>query len=1424
MTWSRGGDVEWVDMDDLFDVFSEENNVPGGDKSAVEEVECEKKGQDASVLNNDEAQDDASGRVGAGDHDDSDEAGKVSSVDDGAENSTTGQEKTYAGTGSVVAGDTKAQIDNDTALYEESSLTAVAQTPFSQRRVRLVRVAHDYAVVGDDGVRKTCEHHVAYPVALMERLREELAAQEKEADADGNGQNGQEEDGGLVHDIPRTFIFPPKPTHPARDYSFTLDPFQQLAVSCIDRNESVMVAAHTSAGKTAIAEYAIAMALGRGERVVYTSPIKALSNQKFKDLREIFGEDQVGLITGDTTVSPSHSCLVMTTEILRSMLYRGDDSIRAITWVVFDEVHYMKDAERGVVWEETIILLPDKVRYAFLSATLPNAPEFSLWVAHVHNQICHVVTTEFRPTPLEHFVYPVGGKKLELIVDAKGNFHEDAFARAVSCISGTGGRLDVGSNTVTAGAQHAKSGRQGGARQSSASFSTITKVCLYLMSNRMNPVIVFSFSKRECEEYAMALQARLRKGGADKTMRALRSRFGGKDQADIVRTVYNAAVDRLQDEVDKSLPQIKGLLPLLECGIGFHHAGMLPILKEVTELLFAEGVIQVLFATETFAMGINMPARTVLFTSVQKFDGTRVRLVQSGEYIQMSGRAGRRGTDKSGLVVLCLDSAMEPHDAKTLMMGHASPLMSQFRIRYNMMLSMMRLEGVNPHYVLQRSLRQFQMERRLPLLRGRMMQVEVLERQMVEQIEQVVAVASNGAMSVDELGEYVGYLDEIENLRELLRRRIQRIVHSSSYVQRHGCGMVVWVTTAANGFGPMSSVGKATLQGGLTEWGWGVLISWRCVSGPRGPSSTGKQHLAKVLILCDEKGAPISPSIVPNMRSLLRYALDDVIGLPSECEADTASKGAPRKDTDAKAHPVADQDDGMVPGVDVVPDGVEGYQIVAEVSDAGLHEGMGVRDDGSYEMSNVEGRTAVLGQGSEEGDKKGITWADAWERATYGASYSGGTKSNGGRATWTDGSHEGVQKMLSPSIQVRLIEVPMRALYQLSEGTVRASDVVVKQSGGRGGQAAGEALSPVVVKRVQKGVALLLRKGGGGPHALRPEKNIGGDDNMCKQIRSDMAKLEAKVAVTRLGIPEAVTRGKGYLTEIWNAAQQLKRHSGVLRMVGVKKANGCAEKAAHYPSRVLEAMADPRVRCVLLYRRLRAHRKLKVVLEEQVKANGGESVSATLGSMVDVLKKLEYVDSKGIVTEKGHVACEINTQNELILTELLFAGVFSSLDVPSIGGLLLCLLKAEGERPAKKKTTKGKGSKSGADSATVDDKTVTLREAFDRMVATVRRVGDAEVACGGIKSEEDVVRQVDAFDADTMQMGVDWLNGKSFESVTAKVDFEGDIIRLLRRLDRLLRELHGAAHSFGDPELMAKFSKAIEANHRGLPFTQSLYL
>lgn len=393
------------------------------------------------------------------------------------------------------------------------------------------------------------------------------------------------------------------------------------------------------------------------------------------------------------------------------MLYRGSEIMREVAWVIFDEIHYMRDKERGVVWEETIILLPHTVRYVFLSATIPNAMQFAEWICKSHEQPCHVVYTDFRPTPLQHYLFPAGGEGIFLVVNEKSEFKEDNFSKAMSALQEKMG--DDPADPRSGKGRKGKS-KKGGEKKgmfvtfnpffysadSHVGSSDISKIIKMIMMKNYNPVIVFAFSKRECEALALTMS---------------KFEFTSSDEQDLVTNIFQNAIENLSQD-DRNLAQISNLLPLLKRGIGIHHGGLLPILKEVIEILFQEGLIKVLFATETFSIGLNMPAKTVVFTAARKFDGREFRNLSSGEYIQMSGRAGRRGLDDRGVVILMCDEKLEPASAKEMIKGEADRLDSAFHLGYNMILNLLKVEGISPEYMLERCFFQFQSSAGIPVL------------------------------------------------------------------------------------------------------------------------------------------------------------------------------------------------------------------------------------------------------------------------------------------------------------------------------------------------------------------------------------------------------------------------------------------------------------------------------------------------------------------------------------------------------------------------------------------------------------------------------------------------------------------------------------------------------------------------------------
>ncbi|CAM6129641.1 unnamed protein product [Calypogeia fissa] len=599
----------------------------------------------------------------------------------------------------------------------------------------------------------------------------------------------------------KDFSEPRLPKAPAREYPFTLDPFQRESIQCLEDGESVLVSAHTSAGKTVVAEYAIAMAIRDKQRVVYTSPIKALSNQKFRELTEEFHD--VGLMTGDVTISPNATCLVMTTEILRSMQYRGSEVMREVAWIIFDEVHYMRDRERGVVWEESIIMSPKNARFVFLSATVPNAKEFSDWVAKAHNQPCHIVYTDFRPTPLQHYVFPMGGDGLYLVVDEKTTFREDNFQKAVNAVSASG----------TAKKENGKLQKLTGKKKEEAGPSDIFKLVKMIMLRQYDPVIVFCFSKRDCEAQALQME---------------RLDLTDDDEKKLVEQIFRSAVDTLSDD-DLKLPQVSKLLPWVKQGIGVHHSGLLPILKEVIEILFQEGLIKCLFATETFSIGLNMPAKTVIFTSVRKFDGDKFRWLSSGEYIQMSGRAGRRGLDDRGICILMLDEKLEPPVAKSMLKGAADPLNSAFHLSYNTLLNQMRSEESDPEVLLRQSFYQFQADRSLPKLKRQLKELEDERDSIYIEDEERVK-------------EYYSLLEQWREFRITVRDIVFESKHCLSFLQP---GRIVRILAS-----PTDSIDEEALLTKEEKGFWGVVVNFEKIqtAGKDGEVENGPKSEPKVLV------------------------------------------------------------------------------------------------------------------------------------------------------------------------------------------------------------------------------------------------------------------------------------------------------------------------------------------------------------------------------------------------------------------------------------------------------------------------------------------------------------------------------------------------------------------------------------------------
>jgi ATP-dependent RNA helicase HelY len=458
---------------------------------------------------------------------------------------------------------------------------------------------------------------------------------------------------------------------------FELDDFQVEACSHLQDGEDVLVTAPTGAGKTLIAEFAVELARDEGKRVFYTTPIKALSNQKFNDLSEVHGPENVGLLTGDTSIRRDAPIIVMTTEVLRNMLYNDKEGLADLGFVVLDEVHYLADRFRGPVWEEVIIHLPERVQMVSLSATVSNVEEFGAWLREVRGPTT-IVSTSHRPVPLVNHVL-VGHRMYDLFTHSDSDRIDPALNHA----------------TRTHGGPRSKRARATRARFRRPSR---TQVVSSLAEAAMLPAIMFIFSRNGCDE---AVEQYL-STGVDLNSRE-------------EKTIVNQALETLREDLADEDLGILGYHTFREgllLGVAAHHAGMIPQFKQLVEDLFSQGIIKVVFATETLALGINMPARTVVLEKLVKFNGEAHVTITPGEYTQLTGRAGRRGIDRIGHAVVVWHPSVEVSELAALASNRSYALNSAFGPTYNMTANLLsRMSSAEAGKVLETSFAQFQADK-----------------------------------------------------------------------------------------------------------------------------------------------------------------------------------------------------------------------------------------------------------------------------------------------------------------------------------------------------------------------------------------------------------------------------------------------------------------------------------------------------------------------------------------------------------------------------------------------------------------------------------------------------------------------------------------------------------------------------------------
>jgi ATP-dependent RNA helicase HelY len=508
--------------------------------------------------------------------------------------------------------------------------------------------------------------------------------------------------------------------HFVETYGFELDAFQERALDALDAGRSVLVAAPTGSGKTVVAEYAVAKALEEGRKAFYTTPLKALSNQKFGDLVRQHGPARVGLLTGDNSINGDAPIVVMTTEVVRNMIYAGSPALDGLHYIVLDEVHYLQDPYRGPVWEEVIIHAPPTVDLVCLSATVSNAEEFADWIETVRGGTTAVIE-ERRPVELQH-LYLVGDREsddlhlLPTFVDGRPN-PEAA-------------RLDSSS---------ARAPRYRGRPRSRLHTPRRVEVVERLDRERMLPAIYFLFSRQGCDDAArQCLDAGLRLTTAEERTQ--------------IRAIVETKVETLSD-ADLDVLGYGRWLAGLEAGLTAHHAGMVPPFKEAVEACFAAGLVKVVFATETLALGINMPARSVVVEKLSKFTGERHEFLTPGEYTQLTGRAGRRGIDEVGYAIV-LWSPFVPFDqVAALASKRTYALASSFRPTYNMAANLVRRYTPElAHHLLNLSFAQYGADR----------DVVRLEAQLERNMQMLAAAQEQAACDHGDLDEYRRLLREVD--------------------------------------------------------------------------------------------------------------------------------------------------------------------------------------------------------------------------------------------------------------------------------------------------------------------------------------------------------------------------------------------------------------------------------------------------------------------------------------------------------------------------------------------------------------------------------------------------------------------------------------------------------------------------------------
>ena len=1272
---------------------------------------------------------------------------------------------------------------------------------------------------------------------------------------------------------------------PITTFPFPLDHFQKEAIYCIEKHRHIFVGAHTGSGKTVVAEYAVAMSLSRNARCIYTSPIKTLSNQKYGEFKAK-GYD-VGLLTGDLSLNPNAQVLVMTTEVLRSLLYRGDASelVRELLWVVFDEVHYVNDVDRGVVWEECIIMLPKDVGMVLLSATVPNALEFADWIGRTKRRMVYVTNTKQRPVPLRHHLYadpkvfeavcnpPLGTwdtdsfKKFREGVRAKcGGGGTAAGGGALSGGRGGGGRQQQqhgggrGRPQSGRGGQRPQSGRGGGGGGGKGNLLTQdprskwTQLVRFLQNHTNSttgepqpllPCLVFVFSKKKCDTLAdnmlasrVDLLATVKDGGQTGASR------GDKFAA---VSFYDSCIHSVLGPADAQLPQVLRCREYIKAGIGVHHAGILPVVREVTEMLFCRGLIQLLFCTETFAVGVNAPARAVIFPSLKKHDGVSRRHLLADEYTQMAGRAGRRGLDKEGLVLVACGfeenyrggssssdpaASILPADEGTvrrLLTGRASQLHSQFKLSYGMILSLLRSKSHTIESVLKLSFQELQTRKIAPKY-----------KLMLRERETALAAAASQP--------WPGTGGDAEKALFLACARAEAAAFDCA---AEVCALA-WGSDVASAMARgESGVGDDTgafiapwpASGGASRGFWDdVLTAGRLcllVADPRKRDAP----LSIAMYLGQSAKTPSKPLLLgekppPPMRFFLELVhVDDEVAMASgvvEGEEDSES---------TKQHPFVGRCGGRTHG-----EMSFAYAIRAESSAQcvvavckGFALPLAPLGVAAHEWSPFDG---ILSDASVRGHFFGE------KEAAQGPGGAAGGGSAGAASASLNEAFAGLQVMSKK-------DDDDDDLMMGFGGGGKKKGKKGKGGGGGGGGGVGGAADPlsrqssatvssIATTFADYAFAVCSSLSECMDKALAPSlplaaqaaaAYLNGDEAAQASLDSILFGHSAWQsfvydASNPLCAVDPLTDGAG--TSELDAVQLFRKHAhAIASCVALRRA-----AIAGLPADALITTPEKRP-CF-------AHANGIVALQRAIQRLQYQLSAEALQMMPefhrrrDVLEHLGYFDtSMGVVTLKGRCCVEIATGNELLMTEVYFGRMFAVLSPAEVVAMCSAFVfqektdsddyalgiyyENERRRAAREKADAVEREMLD-DVLAVDMPTEALARARAHVIETAMHLGEMQKSMGVPNMGGE------AFVKDVLRFGLvapvfHWASGMPFVDICRETDvMEGTIVRTVLRLDECLREFQTVANYCGDAEMHASCEAARVAIKRDICTSASLYL